>query len=165
MEVVKMNTRDFLFRVVIIVTAIIILMGCALISWTVIGWKTATVVRSEAEDIEVEKVVEIPVDKVIEIEKIVEVPAHTEVQGDTLVCEYILGYDDRGKTFGPGTPVNGPAVVKPYADKAHAFAIMPGTTYTTTHNKEVVWLLRGDSDCVLANAGPDFFTSFEVVGK
>ena len=158
-----MRTTSLLARVTIILVAIMLLIGYLVTSFIAVKWLTPSDNQAVAvETVEVEKIVEVPVEKDVVIDKIVEVPTTTS-ENDTLVCEFILGYNDRGKSFGPGTVVNGPAVVKPFADKAHAYAIMPGTKYTTTHNKEVVWLYRGDSDCVLANAGPDFFTSYEVV--
>lgn len=82
---------------------------------------------------------------------------------EVMVCDFAEGYDSEGVVVPAGTVITGPAVVKPYADNAHALAILPGATYTTVAAKEVTWLYIGDANCVIANAGPDFFTSFEVI--
>jgi len=144
-----MNTLKFGAKVVIILVALMVLLGCGLTTVLTYQW------LSPAARSVTEKVVTVPIAQ--DKEEVSKPSSDNEEQTSSIsgstenserVCKFIDGYDANGKVVPAGTNVKGPAFVKPDRNVDWGYPVYLSESYTTKASDEVVWLLDGDNACV-----------------
>lgn len=142
-----MNTLKFAVKVVIILVALLVFLGCGLTTLLTYQWLSPT--RSVTE-----KVVTVPI---AQDKEEVSKPSSNEEQASSIsgstenserACKFMEGYNADGRVVPAGTKVTGPAFVKPDRNVDWGLPVYMDESYTTTASDEVVWALDGDNACV-----------------